>query len=312
MLSAVVRCVVALSLVAIVHAGVGTNLTCICEARNLNGCSRGYSCRLNSTIDFYKATVPDWVTDAEETLFINTIDDAVNGLLRPPFHTLGRMTWEGSIACDDDNGMLAWYPQQSLCPSTITRGNVTEPRRRYHGWASLGFHPLGKEPGTWLTQILSEIRDPSGINDTHLLDARCADTGLYVSVDYINATQPYDPRFSSMGSWGMLYLQTGGHAYPVGADGVPSYRTDGDLINYGIDLNCTGYDTSGRVCQEPKCFEPPDVTHFDCPIRNTTVGGGNCTRRYAAVGDDSGAESVGTGSMALLVTSGLLAVALEI
>jgi len=297
----------ALSLCSLVHAVA--DFSCICETRNLNGCSKTYSCRLNSTIDFYKAPVPDWVTDAEETLFINTIDDAVNGLLRPPFFSLGRMTWEATTACDDDNGMLTWYPQQSQCRSSVTRGNVTEPRRRYHGWASLGYHPLGKEPGTWLTQIMGEIRDASGGNDTHLLDARCADTGLYVSVDYINATQPYDPRFSPAGHWGMLYLHSSDLVYPVGAAGVPSYRTDGDLISYGVDLNCTGYDTSGRVCQEPKCFEPANVTHFECPMRDgTSVGGGNCTRRYAGVADDSGAGSRTGSSVAWAAVAGLLAV----
>lgn len=280
----------ALSLLSLVHAG---KLTCICEAENLNGCSKSYSCRLNSTIDFYKAPVPDWVTDAEETLFLDTIDDAVNGLLRPPFLTLGRMTWEAVIACDDDDGVLTWYQQQTQCRSTITLGNITEPRRRYHGWASLGFHPLGKQPGTWLTQILAEIEDPVGGNDTQLANARCADTGLYVSVDYINATQPYDPRFSPAGAWGMLYLHDSTRVYPVGAQGVPSYRTDGDLINYGVELNCTGYDTSGRVCQAPKCFEPANITHFKCPVGNdTNVGGGNCSRRYANVSDDSGAVAV--------------------
>lgn len=289
------------------------NFTCICEGHLLNGCSKSYSCRLNSTIDFYKAPVPDWVTDDEETLFLDTIDDAVNGLLRPPFLSLGRMTWEAVVACDDDDGVLTWYPQQTQCrPTDITRGNATEPRRRYHGWASLGFHPLGKEPGTWLTQILAEIEDPvGGVNDTVLARARCADTGLYVSVDYINATQPYDPRFSPAGAWGMLYLHESTRVYPVGAAGVPSYRTDGDLVNYGVDLNCTGYDTSGRVCQEPKCFEPVNVTHYNCPIGNdSNVGGANCSRRYATVSDDSGAVIVKGHGVVWLGVAGLLALGL--
>jgi hypothetical protein len=283
------------------------NFNCICEAENLNGCSRSYSCRLNSTID-YNATVPDWVTDAEEALFINTIDDAVNGLLRPPFFSLGRMTWEAAIACDDDDGVLTWYPQQSQCRATLTReDNVTESRRRYHGWASLGFHPMGKEPGTWLTQIMGEIDDPDGDGDSHLVSATCADTGLYVSVDYINATQPYDPRFSPAGGWGMLYLHSSNRVYPVGAQGVPSYRTDGDLINYGVDLNCTGFDTSGRVCQEPKCFQPANITHFKCPVgTNTTVGGANCSRRYAGVADDSGAMEIKGNGVVWLLVAGLL------
>ncbi|KAH8905390.1 hypothetical protein BR93DRAFT_929644 [Coniochaeta sp. PMI_546] len=299
-----------LSSFSLIHAL--PDFSCICESHNLNACSKSYSCRLNSTIDFYKATVPDWVTDAEEALFVNTLDDAINGLLRPPFLSLGRMTWEATMACDDDKGDLAWYPQLSQCQATFTVDNVTEPRRRYHGWASLGFHPLGSQPGTWLTQIIGEIADAEGDDDSHLARARCANTGLYVSVDYINATQPYDPRFSPAGHWGMLYLYGNEHVYPVGAQGVPSYMTDGDLIDNGVYLNCTGYDTTGRVCAEPSCFEPANLTHYDCPAgKNTSVGAGNCARRYASTaGEDSGAV-MGKGSVALVWVwiAGLLAVA---
>ncbi|OIW34902.1 hypothetical protein CONLIGDRAFT_675854 [Coniochaeta ligniaria NRRL 30616] len=282
------------------------DFSCICESHNLNGCSKAYSCRLNSTIDFYKTPVPDWVTDAEEALFVNTIDDAVNGLLRPPFFSLGRMTWEATIACDSDDsadGELAWFQQLSQCQRpTVTVGNVTRARRRYHGWASLGFHPLvgtgGKQPGgTWLTQIMGEIDDPDADDDRvggELARAGCADTGLYVSVDYINATQPYDPRFEPAGNWGMLYLHSGGRTYPVGERGVPSYRTDGDLVENGVVLNCTGYDTSGRPCVEPRCFEPANVRHYGCEVgRNASVGAGECRRRYVAVADDSGAAGMG-------------------
>lgn len=282
------RRLVVLSLFSLAHAL--PDFSCICESHNLNGCSKSYSCRLNSTIDFYKAPVPDWVTDAEEALFVNTIDDAVNGLLRPPFFSLGRMTWEAVVACDDENGELAWLPQLTQCQATRTVGNVTVPRRRYHGWANLGFHPLGNQPGTWLTQILGEIEDPDGDADSHFARARCADSGLYVSVDYINATQPYDPRFSPGGHWGMLYLYANTHVYPVGSQGVPSYRTDGDMVENGVYLNCTGYDTTGRACTEPNCFEPANVTHYDCPLgKNASVGPENCARRYAVSAEDSGA-----------------------
>lgn len=261
------------------------DFSCVCETANRNGCSRSYSCRLNSTIDFYHNEVPDWVTDVEETLFINTIDDAVSGLLSPPFFSLGRMTWEASMACDDEDGQLRWYPTLSSCRATTTTTNITtgdrQTRRRLHGWANLGFHPLGNQPGTWLTQILGEIEDPDGEEDSHLVSARCADTGLYTSIDYINDTQPYDPRFSPMGDWGMLYLYSKDRVYPVGPAGVPSYKTDGDLIKNGVDLNCTGYDTTGRVCEQPSCSEAANVSHYACAVGQTgNVGAGNCSRTY--------------------------------
>lgn len=284
-----------LSLAPLTHALA--DFSCICEPANLNGCSRSYSCRLNSTIELYNTAVPAWVADPEEALFVNTIDDAVNGLLSPPFLSLGRMTWEAAVACDDDEGELRWNHQLTQCGSTtIASGNVTTQRRRYHGWASLGFHPLGNQPGTWLTQILGEISEPDDTGDGHLARATCASTGLYVSVDYINATRPYDPRFGPPGHWGMLYLSGPDDVYPVGAVGVPSYRTDGDLIENGVDLNCTGYDTTGRVCAEPECVEPVNVTHYECPAGQGMggVSAANCSRKYGAA-DENVAASEGVG-----------------
>lgn len=284
------------------------DFSCICEKQNLNACAKTYSCRLNSTLDLSAAEAPTWVTSTEESLFRNTINDAKNSLLRPQFFALGRMTWEAKLACSDDDGQLQWYPGVDQCQygtrTNATGTNSTTERRMYHGWASLGFHPLGREPGTWLTQILGEIEDPDD-SDKALLRATCANTGLYVSVSYINASEPYDPRFTSAGRWGVLYA--GSHAYPVGSQGVPSYRTDNDLIENGVSLDCVGYDTTGTVCKQPSCTEPANLTHYQCPagLNGFPVGSANCSRTYMV---NSLAESSTTRSQAQLslVTAGLL------
>lgn len=285
------------------------DFSCICEKQNLNACAKTYSCRLNSTLDLSATEAPTWVTTTEQSLFLNTVDDAKDGQLRPPFFFLGRMTWEAKLACSDGDGELQWYPGVDQCQygtkTSATGTNSTTERRVYHGWASLGFHPLGTEPGTWLTQILGEIKDPDD-SDRALMQATCANTGLYVSVSYINASQPYDPRFTSAGRWGVLYA--GSHVYPVGSQGVPSYRTDNDLIDNGVSLDCTGYDTTGTLCKQPNCLEPANLTQYQCPagVNEFPVGAANCSRTYTA---DSLAESESSSSQALLslLIAGLLA-----
>lgn len=254
------------------------DFSCICEKQNQNACARTYSCRLNNTINFNSDKPPSWVTAAEEGLFNNTINDALNGELRPPFFTLGRMTWEATIACDDEDGQLRWHHHINECRFGT---NATE-KRRMHGWANLGFHPLGTQKGTWLTQILGEIADINGTSDTQLTQGSCSNTGLFVHLSYINASEPYDPRFSPAGDWGVLY--NGEHVYPVGAAGVPSYRTDNDLIDNGVALDCTGYDTTGFTCTSPGCVEPANITQYRCPagVDGFPVGAANCSRAYQA------------------------------
>jgi hypothetical protein len=292
--------------ISIVHSL--PDFSCICEKNNTNACARTYSCHLNSTIDFTSTEAPDWVTVAEETLFVNTINDALSGELRPPFFSMGRMTWDATIACDDENGQLRWHHQINECRFS-SKTNETVEKRRRHGWASLGFHPFGTQPGTWLTQILGEIDDANAGKDTQLMEAKCANTGLYVHVSYINASEPYDPRFSPAGGWGVLYA--GAREYLVGDAGVPSYRTDNDLINNGVSLDCTGYDTTGQPCKQPDCMEPANITHYNCPAGVSWAGVGalNCSRTYKA---NQVVESGATRSKALLsiMGAGVLACAL--
>jgi hypothetical protein len=251
--------------------------TCICEKYNINGCSRTYSCRLNQSISFGSPPVPTWVTDKETTLFAETIEQAKNGSLRPPIFDLGRLTWEARLACDDDvGGRKRWHLSNIGCNVPAVNTTVVG-TSRLTGWASLGFHPLGTAGGTWLTQILGQVNNPDG--DPSFLNARCANTGLFINLTYINATEPYDPRFSPNGFWGTLLRS---RTYPVGSDGVPSYRTDRDMIANGVNLNCSSYDQTGLVCKSPQCLEPPLVSHYACPATNSGyVGSLNCSRTYS-------------------------------
>ncbi|KAK1769681.1 hypothetical protein QBC33DRAFT_331566 [Phialemonium atrogriseum] len=245
--------------------------SCVCEKANINACSRSYSCRLNSSISFDSPPIPEWVTDKEKALFADTITQAKNGSLRPPVFDLGQLTWQSKLACDYNNGKK-WYQTTNGCQSS----NKTGKPSRHHGWASLGFHPLGTASGTWLTQILGEIDNPDG--DERFMNASCASTGLFINLTYINATPPYDPRFSPAASWGFLYRS---NTYAMGSDGVPSYRTDQDLIANGVDINCTGFGQTGQPCESPHCLEPPNFAHYDCPATNSgSVGSGNCWRSY--------------------------------
>jgi hypothetical protein len=284
------------------------DFSCICEKQNLNACWKTYSCRLNSTLDLNATEAPAWVTSTVQSLFLNTINDAKNGQLRPPFFSLGRMTWEARLACGSEDGQLQWYGGVDECQSGATANktgtNSTTRIRRHHGWASLGFHPLGTNAGTWLTQILGEIEDPDK-SDGKLMEATCASTGLYVSVSYINASQPYDPRFTPAGQWGVLYA--GSHVYPVGNQ-VPSYRTDNDLIDNGVYLDCTGYDTTGITCKQPTCFEPANLTHYQCPVgvNGSQVGAANCSRTYS-VSSSAGFGSTKLQALLSLVIAGLIA-----
>ena len=249
------------------------DFSCVCETYNLNACSRAYSCRLNSSISFDDHPVPSWVTGKEEALFAATISQATSGVLRPSIFQYGRLTWESKVACDL-SGQVSWAQSAQECQLEAGKtGNAS----RYHGWATVGFHPLGQAPGTWLTQILGEVNNTNG--DPNFTNATCASSGLYVNLTYVNDTEPYDPRFSPRGFWGFLDRF---HTYATGQDGVPSYKTDRDLISHGVDVNCTGYDQSGLPCNEPSCTEPPLLAHYDCPATNSgSVGAQNCWRSYS-------------------------------
>lgn len=165
------------------------------------------------------------------------------------------------------------------------------------GYASLGFHPLGTENGTWLTQILAEISYVGGV-----VDYVCTWTGLYMQLTKINDTTPRDSRFES--------INVNPNYGPVSGPGVPSFRTDNDLIAHGVVLNCTAWALSEGGCQnfsEPRysgdrnpenytCYPQLLVNHFDCPATNSGyVGLDNCTRAIVW----SGSTGSGTPAYAL-------------
>lgn len=131
-------------------ASVSLNSKCICLPP-VNACSQSYRCNLNSTIYTSSQSVPSWVTPPIRDLVLATIDRVKNGTLTD---------FDATMACDGSDGTKVWANDCSVNGG----GYLT-------GYGSLGFQPFGNHSGTWLTQILGQVEDPTG--DPWLNSAIC-------------------------------------------------------------------------------------------------------------------------------------------
>ncbi|KAH8888000.1 hypothetical protein GQ53DRAFT_826572 [Thozetella sp. PMI_491] len=268
--------------------GAELGAMCIIEISGRNACDRNTSLRFTPEVSFDNPPTPSWVTDAETRLFEQTIGEAQAGRLHPFDSEIWRnytspdswqdilYAWLPTEACDGENNTKMWNDRG--CGSINNGGWMT-------GLGMLGFHPLGTENGTWLTQILGEVLNPGDLRE-----AVCAGTGLYINLTKINDSRPLDSRFQA-------FNEDPAYADALGIDLGPfvgSYRTDGDLIAHGIDLNCTiyGWDRGG-ICdiQQGDPFCKPRVTHYDCPATNSGhLSFENCSLSYMP--PRSGAQAV--------------------
>jgi hypothetical protein len=250
--------------------GAQLDAMCIIEASSINACERNGSFRLNSNVSFDGAKVaPAWVTSAEINLFDQTIQEAKAGVLRPswfyvPASNRRIWAWIASQACDGGPDTKIWGDRG--CGSVYYSGRLT-------GLAMLGFHPLGTESGTWLTQILGEILNPDG--NAYFRNPVCAGTGLYTRLTKINDSIPWDPRFESRDDqdW----------AWPLDPR-VPGYHTDNDLIANGVQLTCNNsHYISCHDLPDYSCDPGPPLIHSACPATNSGhVGVDNCLITYTA------------------------------
>lgn len=209
-------------------ASVSLNSKCICLPP-VNACSQSYRCNLNSTIYTSSQSVPSWVTPPIRDLVLATIDRVKNGTLTD---------FDATMACDGSDGTKVWANDCSVNGG----GYLT-------GYGSLGFQPFGNHSGTWLTQILGQVEDPTG--DPWLNSAICPGE-LYVTITYINDTHPYD----SMGFNVLTSVQE------APADSPFNQRTDNDLIARGYDMVC--------FKPNPSSYNDNELVHFNCPSINYT------------------------------------------
>ncbi|KAH8585754.1 hypothetical protein B0O99DRAFT_109932 [Bisporella sp. PMI_857] len=123
------------------------------------------------------------------------------------------------MACTDDGRVYYWA---SGC---FVNGDITA---YLTAFAHIGFHFFGDAPGTWLTQILGQVKN--GDYYTANVPENCPESGFYVSIIYINATTFRDYA-------GIDLVTPGQTAAQFAAEDL-AFRTDNNIIEHGYDLFC--------------------------------------------------------------------------
>jgi hypothetical protein len=197
----------------------------------VNACTQDLRCHLNETL-FTPAppAIPSWVPANLTKLVSSTLQDAKAG-------TLGNTPVIGLEDLSGTRYGLSWYAGMTCSNSThgtMWAVSCGERSGLYNtnfgsGYASLGFHPLGLEPGTWLTQILMPVVDTPGYTGGFV--ASCVAAEAYINIDKISDNTPLDLWEQRMAG------------YPtVSAKQVVAWRTDNDLLKNGLKTRCRHFD----------------------------------------------------------------------
>lgn len=195
------------------------------EIDHKNGLDRTNGrCRLNESIS-ENMPVPGWVTKQHQDLMEKTITEFHNKTPRSTYsivpdqaRSMGRVCkYSKSGALGWDTAELVLFEQQDCIP----------------GYLSFGFHPFGKEPGYWLTQIMA-MSTPTDKWLNYRTD-RSLVGGFFVNITKINDDYPVDGRFETLRPPTQLKDLQGESTY---RHGNSSFRTDQDLVLRGFDYEC--------------------------------------------------------------------------
>ncbi|KAF2679225.1 hypothetical protein K458DRAFT_461368 [Lentithecium fluviatile CBS 122367] len=235
------RSLISLPVVVLISSSVNGLIIgskCICLPAE-NACSQQNRCNLNTTIFPSNSSVPKtpaWVVPAISSLVSNTLARAKNGTISQapllgneysqPSTPYGTQFQAGMTCANETHGVM-W--------ATSCGERSISYKEFMTGYAMLGAHPLGTEPGTWLTQIIMPVADtpldPWGYPYTGGFVASCIAADAYINIDKINDDQPLD----------IWKQKVSGYPWVAPTTAV-GWRTDNDLRKNGLNTDCGHFD----------------------------------------------------------------------
>jgi hypothetical protein len=227
-----------------------------------NVCTQIDRCRLANPIAQNDLQPPAWANEHLQRLFARTIEQARNGTLQMD----GVKRFQPEMVCWDSDTRVNWFNDRSS-----NEGGCQT------AWGNLGYHPYGKEIGTWLTLIAGNSTG-SGL---------VSPQDFYVSITRISEERPYTDAFDTYASLAAYvagvrtYRRNPGYQPKMYAEAnspFSSIRTGNDLEANGFDIACCNPES---ICYPYQLSKSGDglfvpimanftLTHIECRSRFNT------------------------------------------